>query len=62
MKLFKDLNEDETKVFRKWARENYKPLTTINGLWHPVVQDECRRMNEEAGQDVKLDELLGSWP
>ena len=47
MKLFRDLTEDEEKDFRQWARDNYKPYTDIRGVWHPVVQDECRKINEE---------------
>ena len=58
MKLFRDLNEQEAQVFRDWARKNYKPLTPINGVWHPVVQDECRKMNEEAGSAIDERTLL----
>jgi len=47
VKLFRDLTEDEEKDFRQWARDNYKPYTDIRGVWHPVVQDECRKINEE---------------
>ena len=46
MSLFRKLLPEEEKRFRQWARENYRPLDPINGVWHPVVQDECRRMNE----------------
>jgi hypothetical protein len=48
--LFRELTEAEEMEFRLWARENYEPFTEIKGIWHPVVQDECRRMNEEAGK------------
>ena len=48
MKLFRDLSPDEAQEFRQWARENYTPHDTIEGIWHPVVQAECTRMNEEA--------------
>ena len=54
MKLFRDLSVEEQERFRQWARENYKPLTPISGVWHPVVQDECRRMNQETGQNVNF--------
>lgn len=45
MKLFKDLNENQEAEFRQWARDNYKPFSPIEGIWHPVVQDECAKMN-----------------
>ena len=47
MQLFKELDEKEEKLFREWARENYTPLDPIKGIWHPVVQDECVKMNVE---------------
>ena len=54
MKLFKDLSLEESIAYRKWARNNYKPLEPINGVWHPVVQAECVKMNEEKGKNVTL--------
>jgi hypothetical protein len=49
MKLFRDLSEEEEREFRQWARDNYEPLNPILGIWHPVVQDECKKMNQENG-------------
>lgn len=49
MQLFKQLNATQEAAFRQWARTNYKAFQPINGVWHPVVQDECRRINAEAG-------------
>ena len=49
MNLFKILSNEEQKEYRKWARENYKVTEPIKGLWHPIVQDECVKMNEEIG-------------
>lgn len=46
MELFRKLDEQEEEEFRQWARDTYEPLSKINDLWHPVVQDECVRMNE----------------
>jgi len=54
MKIFRDLTKEEEGLFRHWARENYKPLSPINGIWHPVVQDECRKINEEGDQKETL--------
>ena len=44
------LSPKEEKQFRQWARENYQPFTEINGSWHPVVQDECAKINKEQSQ------------
>jgi hypothetical protein len=52
MRLFKNLTPDEEAEFRQWARANYKPFAQINGVWHPVVQDECTKMNVEAELDL----------
>ena len=48
MQLFQNLTRQEETEFRNWARENYLPFSDIRGIWHPVVQDECRRINEQA--------------
>lgn len=46
--MFRVLNKEEEAQFRLWARRNYTPFTEISEVWHPVVQDECRRMCEES--------------
>ncbi len=49
--MFKDLDADEVKEFRQWARDNYVPgsgMKIKDGAWHPVVCHECREM--EAGR------------
>lgn len=48
MQLFRDLSPDEELAFRQWARANYQPFAPIQGVWHPVVQDECRLINQHA--------------
>jgi len=48
MKMFMELSPKQEQKFRKWSRENYQPYTEINGTWHPVVQDECVKMNKES--------------
>jgi endonuclease III-like uncharacterized protein len=45
--MFRFLSKDEEITFRRWARDNYTPFTEISELWHPVVQEECRKMCEE---------------
>ncbi len=45
--FFKKLDSEEEKSFRQWARDNYKVGEAISGIWHPVVQDECVKINTE---------------
>jgi hypothetical protein len=45
--LWKKLTKSEEKQFREWARKKYKPLTAIDGFWHPIVQNECVKINAE---------------
>ena len=49
--FFIKLDDETEKPFREWARENYDPGSEVSGVWHPVVRDECRKMNEEAGYE-----------
>lgn len=48
MKLFKDLSPAEEREFRDWAQKNYRAFEPIQGTWHPVVQDECVKINAAA--------------
>ena len=45
--LFKSLTDEEEEDFRRWARHNYTKNGPISGVWHPVVQDECVKINKE---------------
>ena len=45
---FRQLSPEQEMVFRKAARLAYEPFLDINGVWHPVYQDECAKMNHEA--------------
>jgi hypothetical protein len=47
--LFRQLDEKEQLEFRRWARDNYQAGDLINPVWHPVVRDECDKINREAG-------------
>lgn len=47
--FFRDLSAQEETEFRQWARDNYTPGAQVNNLWHPVVRDECAKINQEAG-------------
>ncbi|MHC4229460.1 MAG: hypothetical protein ACYSW0_18675 [Planctomycetota bacterium] len=44
---FRKLSIKEKRKFRAWARENYEPYTAIDGTWHPVIQAECVKVNDE---------------
>ena len=48
MKLFRDLNPEEVKKFQQSARDNYKPFDPISGVYHPIYQAECTKINQEA--------------
>jgi hypothetical protein len=43
--------EDEIK-FRNWAREEYRANTPIKETWHPIVRDECKKINGEAKEVI----------
>ena len=43
--MFKTLTAKEEQTYRNWARENYTPLDEIPEFWHPVVRDECTKIN-----------------
>ncbi len=45
--LFRPLSPAEVTTFREWARENYEPYAPVQGIWHPVVQQECVVINLE---------------
>jgi hypothetical protein len=51
--LFRDLNDQEVVEFKQWARDNYVIGSPINSVWHPVVVEECNRMNEKGAQREK---------
>jgi len=53
MIMFNQLTIEEEELFRKWARDNYKVYSDICGLWHPVVADECVKMNREGIEPKK---------
>lgn len=46
MNPFRELSPKEEREFRQWARNNYLRHTPIKGVWHPVIQDECVRINQ----------------
>jgi hypothetical protein len=48
--IFKTLTHEEETTYREWARDYYTIFEPINGVWHPVTQAECVKMNAEAGE------------
>lgn len=46
--LFKELSPEEEAEFRAHTRANYVPGSEIKEIYHPVWQDEARKMNREA--------------
>tara|TARA_R110002110_G_scaffold11275_5_gene54519 strand:- start:917 stop:1105 length:189 start_codon:yes stop_codon:yes gene_type:complete len=51
MSLFRPLSPKEEQEFRTWARDNYKPFSSIKTIWHPIVKDECLKINKTKGGD-----------
>lgn len=47
--IWRVLNNEEEETFRGWARNNFKPGDIINTTWHPIIQVECQKINEESG-------------
>lgn len=45
--IFKKLNSKEELDYRLFARKNYDEFHSIPGHWHPIIQDECLKMNLE---------------
>lgn len=46
--LCKELSFKEQQEYREWARANYTPLDKIKALWHPIVRNECEKINRFA--------------
>ena len=45
MDQFRKLSDEEEREYLRWAGDNYKPGEPIKGIWHPVIQAECVRLN-----------------
>lgn len=56
MKLFRMLTPDEEKEYKQSARDNYEPLTEIKGIFHPVYQLECVKINIETNLIMDAEE------
>ena len=53
--LFKQLDEAEQAKARQWARDNYRKFSPINGIWHPIVREECAKINAETESSPRMD-------
>jgi hypothetical protein len=51
--LFRDLDAEECKSFRKSAMEVFKVGEEISSVWHPVYQDQCRKIQDEYDKLIK---------
>ncbi len=45
--FFRTLDDKEAEEFRAWTRANYQPFGMVNPAWHPIVRDECRKIDSE---------------
>ena len=48
MELFRTLSKEEEKEFRAWARDNHQPGDEVCSVWHPIVVEECKKIDEES--------------
>ena len=53
MNIYKSLTAKEQAEYRQWARDNYTPMATIQGHWHPEIQFECALINSIYRQQQK---------
>jgi len=58
--LFNSLDDREERKFRDWALLHYKPGDEIKDSWHPVVQDECARINRAHASDIACQGPFGA--
>ena len=57
--MFRELTPEEEIKFRQWARDNYKPGSEIKSFWHPVVRQECAKMNKELHITNRKSNVIG---
>jgi len=50
--MFRTLSPEDEAGFRQWARDNHTPYTAPNPVWHPVVRDEWRKLDEQAEDEA----------
>ena len=50
--FFRDLDAKEIESFKQWARDNHHPGAETSGLWHPIIREECKRIDKENKPNV----------
>lgn len=45
--VFRALPANDCLEFKRLARQNYTPFSNIEGIWHPIYQAECVKINHE---------------
>ena len=45
--MVRTLTPEQDIEYRRWAQLYFKPGKRISPLWHPVVKDECNKINIE---------------
>jgi|TARA_R110000824_G_scaffold120382_5_gene275698 tRNA U55 pseudouridine synthase TruB len=51
--LYRELSEKEVETFRQWANDNYEAGEGVNPVWHPVVREECAKINIRKGLEER---------
>ena len=46
LSLYRELDTEEEKEFRQWARDNFD-IKSVNTAWHPVVRDEWEKITDD---------------
>lgn len=36
--IWRDLSPEDVREFIQWALDNWKPNTSVNPVWHPVIR------------------------
>jgi hypothetical protein len=55
MKLIQTTNRHRSEGLPGLGAANCQPHSKISGVWHPVIQAECVKMNEEHDLSVAFD-------
>ena len=46
-----DINRDDEKDYRRWAREHFNIDMELKPIWHPIVIDECCKIIKEFNKE-----------
>jgi hypothetical protein len=45
--IWRKLSKSEEEEFKIWAKENHKPFDRVSPLWHPVIKEECAKIDQK---------------